>query len=31
MAGLNATEVDEALELLRTVNARGVTLIVEAT
>ena len=28
MAGLNATEVDEALELLRTVNARGVTLIV---
>lgn len=28
MAGLNATEVDEALELLRTVNADGVTLIV---
>jgi branched-chain amino acid transport system ATP-binding protein len=28
MAGLNATEVDEALQLLRTVNARGVTLIV---
>jgi branched-chain amino acid transport system ATP-binding protein len=28
MAGLNATEVDEALELLRVVNARGVTLIV---
>jgi branched-chain amino acid transport system ATP-binding protein len=28
MAGLNATEVDEALDLLRTVNARGVTLIV---
>ncbi len=28
MAGLNATEVDEALELLRTVNGRGVTLIV---
>ena len=28
MAGLNATEVDEALELLRAVNARGVTLIV---
>jgi branched-chain amino acid transport system ATP-binding protein len=28
MAGLNATEVDEALELLRRVNARGVTLIV---
>ena len=28
MAGLNATEVDEALELLRGVNARGVTLIV---
>ncbi|HEV3087649.1 MAG TPA: ABC transporter ATP-binding protein [Candidatus Elarobacter sp.] len=28
MAGLNATEVDEALELLRTVNRRGVTLIV---
>jgi branched-chain amino acid transport system ATP-binding protein len=28
MAGLNATEVDEALELLRDVNARGVTLIV---
>jgi branched-chain amino acid transport system ATP-binding protein len=28
MAGLNATEVDEALELLRSVNARGVTLIV---
>jgi branched-chain amino acid transport system ATP-binding protein len=28
MAGLNATEVDEALELLRTVHARGVTLIV---
>jgi branched-chain amino acid transport system ATP-binding protein len=28
MSGLNATEVDEALELLRTVNRRGVTLIV---
>ena len=28
MAGLNATEVDEALDLLRAVNARGVTLIV---
>ncbi len=28
MAGLNATEVDEALALLRDVNARGVTLIV---
>jgi branched-chain amino acid transport system ATP-binding protein len=28
MAGLNASEVDEALTLLRTVNARGVTLIV---
>jgi branched-chain amino acid transport system ATP-binding protein len=28
MAGLNATEVDEALELLRNVNRRGVTLIV---
>jgi branched-chain amino acid transport system ATP-binding protein len=28
MAGLNATEVDEALHLLRTVNERGVTLIV---
>ena len=28
MAGLNATEVDEALELLRAVNGRGVTLIV---
>ena len=28
MAGLNATEVDEALDLLRTVNARGVTLVV---
>ena len=28
MAGLNATEVEEALELLRDVNARGVTLIV---
>jgi len=28
MAGLNATEVDEALELLRDVNRRGVTLIV---
>jgi branched-chain amino acid transport system ATP-binding protein len=28
MAGLNATEVDEALHLLRDVNARGVTLIV---
>jgi len=28
MAGLHATEVDEALELLRTVNGRGVTLIV---
>ncbi len=28
MAGLNATEVDEALDLLRTVHARGVTLIV---
>jgi branched-chain amino acid transport system ATP-binding protein len=28
MAGLNATEVDEALELLRAVNARGITLIV---
>jgi branched-chain amino acid transport system ATP-binding protein len=28
MAGLNATEVDEALELLRTINRRGTTLIV---
>jgi branched-chain amino acid transport system ATP-binding protein len=28
MAGLNATEVDEALELLRTLRARGVTMIV---
>jgi branched-chain amino acid transport system ATP-binding protein len=28
MAGLNATEVDDALVLLRAVNARGVTLIV---
>lgn len=28
MAGLNATEVDEALDLLREINARGVTLIV---
>jgi len=28
MAGLNATEVEEALELLRIVNRRGVTLIV---
>ena len=28
MAGLNATEVEEALDLLRAVNARGVTLIV---
>jgi branched-chain amino acid transport system ATP-binding protein len=28
MAGLNATEVDEALDLLRTVNRRGVALIV---
>jgi branched-chain amino acid transport system ATP-binding protein len=28
MAGLNAVEVDEALALLRDVNARGVTLIV---
>jgi branched-chain amino acid transport system ATP-binding protein len=28
MAGLNATEVDEALQLLRDVNARGVTLII---
>lgn len=28
MAGLNATEVDEAIDLLRTVNGRGVTLIV---
>jgi len=28
MAGLNASEVDEALELLRAVNGRGVTLIV---
>ena len=28
MAGLNAAEVDEALDLLRDVNARGVTLIV---
>ncbi len=28
MAGLNATEVEEALELLRDVNRRGVTLIV---
>ena len=28
MAGLNATEVDEALDLLREVNRRGVTLIV---
>jgi branched-chain amino acid transport system ATP-binding protein len=28
MAGLNHTEVDEALDLLRTVNASGVTLIV---
>jgi ABC-type branched-subunit amino acid transport system ATPase component len=25
MAGLNASEVDEALALLRAVNARGVT------
>jgi branched-chain amino acid transport system ATP-binding protein len=28
MSGLNATEVDEALDLLRAVNGRGVTLIV---
>ena len=28
MAGLNAAEIDEALDLLRAVNARGVTLIV---
>ena len=28
MAGLNATEIDEALDLLRAVHARGVTLIV---
>jgi branched-chain amino acid transport system ATP-binding protein len=28
MAGLNATEIDEALQLLRDVNRRGVTLIV---
>lgn len=28
MAGLNPTEVDEALVLLRSINARGVTLIV---
>jgi branched-chain amino acid transport system ATP-binding protein len=28
MAGLNATEVDEALDLLRAVHARGITLIV---
>ena len=28
MAGLNASEVDEALALLRGINARGVTLIV---
>lgn len=28
MAGLNASEVDEALDLLRSVTARGVTLIV---
>jgi branched-chain amino acid transport system ATP-binding protein len=28
MAGLNATEVDEALQLLRDVNGRGVTLII---
>jgi branched-chain amino acid transport system ATP-binding protein len=28
MSGLNATEVDEALELLRAVNGQGVTLIV---
>jgi len=28
MAGLNATEVDEAIDLIRTVNARGVTLII---
>lgn len=28
MAGLNATEIDEALALLRLVNGRGVTLIV---
>lgn len=28
MAGLNATEVDEALGLLRSINERGVTLIV---
>ena len=28
MAGLNATEIDEALHLLRDVNGRGVTLIV---
>jgi branched-chain amino acid transport system ATP-binding protein len=28
MAGLNASEVDEALDLLRSINARGVTLIV---
>ena len=28
MAGLNATEMDEALQLLRDVNGRGVTLLV---
>jgi len=28
MAGLNASEVDEALGLLRSINARGVTLVV---
>jgi len=28
MAGLNATEVDEALDLVRTVNARGVTIVI---
>ncbi len=28
MAGLNATEVDEAIDLIRTVNGRGVTLII---
>ena len=28
MAGLNATEVDEALDLLRRLNGRGITLIV---
>lgn len=28
MAGLNATEVDEALDLVRSVNARGVTIVI---